>query len=387
MAMILQILWFILVAVLWSGYLILEGYGLGTGMLMRIIGKNDTERGQIVRSIGPHWDGNEVWLLTAGGATFASSPEWYAVMFSGMYLALFLILLCLIVRISAIEWRNKVDSESWRNKWDWGHTISAWLVPILLGTAFGNLVSGMMIAVVDPKQPFTPIPPDEIDPSKHVHNLIGLGDMPLGQLLSLFYNVPSPINGAFNLLGGLVIASLCLTQGALFLSLKTTDEVRERSEALAPKLALVSTGLTAVFAVWGTFAYMGAGFIFALIFLVVAAVCLIVGLFFAFQRSIGKAFIFNSAGVAFAVAWVFAMIFPYVMKSSIDTEKYSLTIWQSSATPGTQIVMTIAAVILVPVVLGYTIWSVYMFRARISPGTPGGLEPGKIREGANFLVG
>lgn len=385
--MILQVLWFILVAVLWSGYLILEGYGLGTGMLLRVVGKNDTERGQIVRSIGPHWDGNEVWLLTAGGATFASSPEWYAVMFSGMYLALFLILVCLIVRISAIEWRNKVDNESWRNKWDWGHTISAWLVPILLGTAFGNLVSGMMIAVVDPKQPFAAIPPDQVDLSVHVHNLVGLGDMPLGQLLSLFYNVPSPINGVFNVLGGLVIASLCLTQGALFLAIKTTDEVQKRSEALAPKLALVSTGLTAIFAVWGTFAYMGAGFIFALIFLAVAAVCLILALFFSIQKSTGKALLFNSVGITFAVAWVFAMIFPYVMKSSIDTENYSLTIWDSAATAGTQIVMTIAAIILVPVVLGYTVWSVYMFRARITPAPAGGLEPGKIREGANFLVG
>lgn len=377
--MVLQILWFILVAVLWSGYLILEGYGLGTGMLLRILAKNDQERGQIVRSIGPHWDGNEVWLLTAGGATFASSPEWYAVMFSGMYIALFLILMCLIGRISAIEWRNKVNSEAWRSRWDTVHTISAWLVPVLLGVAFANLVQGMQIVVVDPKDPFSKIAPEQIDLAVHVHNLVGLGDMPFGQLLSLL----TP----FGILGGLVIASLCLTQGAMFLTLKTTDEVRNRAESLAPKLSLVSTALTAVFAIWGTFAYRGDGFIFALIFLAVAAVCLILGLLFSFQKSSGKAFIFNSAGITFAVAWVFAMIYPYVMKSAVDTKNYSLTIWDSAATASTQIVMTIAAVILVPVVLGYTVWSVYMFRARISPAPAGGLEPGKIREGANFLVG
>ncbi|WP_154546453.1 cytochrome d ubiquinol oxidase subunit II [Mobiluncus porci] len=376
--MVLQVLWFILVAVLWSGYLILEGYGLGTGMLLRILGKTDEERGQMVRAIGPHWDGNEVWLLTAGGATFASSPEWYAVMFSGMYIALFLILLALIGRIAAIEWRNKLKSEAWRSRWDTIQMVAGWLVPILLGVAFANLVQGMKIVVVDPKDPFTEVGTGNIDLSVHVHNLVGLGDMPFAQLLSLL----TP----FGILGGLVIASLALTQGALFLSLKTTDAVHDRAVAFAPKAALASTLLTAVFAVWGTFAFKGEGFIFALIFLVIAAVCLIVALLFAFQKSSGKAFIFNSAGVAFAVAWVFAMIYPYVMKSSVDPA-YSLTIWDSAASPATQIVMTIAAVILVPVVLGYTIWSVYMFRARIAPAPAGGLEPGNVRAGANFLVG
>lgn len=377
--MVLQILWFILVAVLWAGYLILEGYGLGTGMLLRILGKTDEERGQMVHAIGPHWDGNEVWLLTAGGATFASSPEWYAVMFSGMYLALFLILLCLIGRISAIEWRNKVNTVSWRNRWDNVHTIAAWLVPILLGVAFGNLVQGMKIAVVDPAAPFTKIPVGEIDLSTHVHNLIGYEGIPFGPFLSLL----TP----YGIMGGLTIASLALTSGALFISMKTTEEVRDRAVALAPKAALVSTLLTAVFAVWGWLVYAGPARLIALVFLAIAAVCLIVGLIFAFQKSSGKAFTFHSLGVTFAVAWVFAMIYPYVMKSSIDTDKYSLTIWDSAASASTQLVMTIAAVILVPVVLGYTIWSVYMFRARVSKAPAGGLEPDKIREGANFLVG
>ena len=137
---------------------------------------------------------------------------------------------------------------------------------------------------------------------------------------------------------------------------------------------------------WGTFAFKGDGFIFSLIFLVLAAVCLIVSLLFAFKGASAKAFTFNSIAIAMAVAWVFAMLFPNVMKSSIDPA-YSLTIAQSAASAGTQIVMTVAAIILVPIVLGYTIWSVYMFRARISVAPAGGLEPDKIREGANFLVG
>lgn len=381
----LQILWFILVAVLWAGYLVLEGYGLGTGMLLRIIGKTDDERGQMVRAIGPHWDGNEVWLLTAGGATFASSPEWYAVMFSGMYIALFLVLLCLIGRIAAIEWRNKVDTLQWRSTWDTIQTIAAWLVPVLLGVAFGNLVAGMKIIVADPKTPFTEVGPENVDIANagmsQIHSFIGLGQFPFSQLVSLLIG-----GSGFAILGGLVIASLSLVQGANFLALKTDGAVQERAVALAPKLGLVSTVLTAVFAVWGTFAFKGAGFLFALVFLVLAAVCLIVSLLFAFKGASAKAFTFNSVAIAMSVAWVFAMLFPNVMKSSID-QAYSLTIAQSAASPSTQIVMTVAAIILVPIVLGYTIWSVYMFRARISVAPAGGLEPGKIREGANFLVG
>ena len=147
--MTLSILWFVLIAVLWTVYLILEGFDFGVGMLLPFVAKGDRERTQTVRTIGPHWDGNEVWLLTAGGATFAAFPEWYATMFSGMYLALFLILVCLIIRVMALEWRSKVATEKWRHAWDWAHTVSAWLVPILLGVAFANFVQGMRIEVVD----------------------------------------------------------------------------------------------------------------------------------------------------------------------------------------------------------------------------------------------
>ena len=134
----LQVLWFILIAVLWTGYLFLEGFSLGIGMTLPFVAKNDKERTQVIRTVGPVWDANEVWLLTAGGATFAAFPEWYATMFSGMYLALFLILVCLILRISAVEWRAKVASEKWRARWDVMHVVAAWLVPILFGVAFAN---------------------------------------------------------------------------------------------------------------------------------------------------------------------------------------------------------------------------------------------------------
>ena len=146
--MTLSILWFILIAVLWIGYLTLEGFDFGVGMILKILGHDERERRATLSTIGPHWDGNEVWLLTAGGATFAAFPEWYSTLFSGAYVVLFIILLCLIVRVCAIEWRPKVNSQTWRDRWDWVHTISAWLPSILWGVAFANLVQGMHIEVV-----------------------------------------------------------------------------------------------------------------------------------------------------------------------------------------------------------------------------------------------
>ena len=147
--MTLSVLWFILIAVLWIGYLTLEGFGFGVGMIYKFVAKDERERRALLGTIGPHWDGNEVWLLTAGGATFAAFPEWYGTLFSGAYLVLFLILLALIVRICAIEWRGKINSDTWRARWDWAHTISAWLPAVLWGAAFANLVQGMQIEVVE----------------------------------------------------------------------------------------------------------------------------------------------------------------------------------------------------------------------------------------------
>lgn len=144
----LSILWFILIAVLWIGYLVLEGFDLGVAMLLPFVSKNDKERTTALKTIGPHWDGNEVWLLTAGGAMFAAFPEWYATMFSGMYLALFVVLVLLILRIAALEWRSKIATEKWRAMWDRFHVVAGYGVPILMGCAFANLVHGMKIEVV-----------------------------------------------------------------------------------------------------------------------------------------------------------------------------------------------------------------------------------------------
>ena len=172
--MTLSILWFILIAVLWIGYLTLEGFDFGVGMILKILGRDERERRATLSTIGPHWDGNEVWLLTAGGATFAAFPEWYSTLFSGAYIVLFIILLCLIVRVCAIEWRPKVNSQTWRDRWDWVHTISAWLPSILWGVAFANLVQGMHIEVVQISNGAV-VPADQVP--------AGMGGVPLAEAL------------------------------------------------------------------------------------------------------------------------------------------------------------------------------------------------------------
>ena len=209
--MTLSVLWFILIAVLWIGYLTLEGFGFGVGMIYKFVAKDERERRALLGTIGPHWDGNEVWLLTAGGATFAAFPEWYGTLFSGAYLVLFLILLALIVRVCAIEWRGKINSDTWRARWDWAHTISAWLPAILWGAAFANLVQGMQIEVVEVASRKV-VPVSEALAAQSAGTLIPGASH---EITGGFWSLITP----FTLLGGLVTCSLFLTHGALFAAL------------------------------------------------------------------------------------------------------------------------------------------------------------------------
>lgn len=371
--MTLSILWFVLIAVLWTGYLILEGFDFGVGMLLPIVAKDDKERTQATRTIGPHWDGNEVWLLTAGGATFAAFPEWYATMFSGMYLALFLILVLLILRISALEWRAKINDLKWRSTWDTLHTAAAYGVPLLLGVAFANLVQGMKIEVVD--RAGTVIPPGEVDASLATAS---------HQLTGGFFSLITP----YTLLGGLTVVAIFMAHGAQFLSLKTEGTVRTRSNQIVPMTSLIATVLSAVWVIWGQIAYSSN--VLAWIPLVIAALFLIASSAVSQKamRSEGKAFIFSTLAIASAVTWIFAAMAPAVMKSSIDPA-YSLTIEQASSTGSTLTVMTVVAVCFVPVVLAYTVWSYWVFRHRVSTSDvneKAGLLPNKIRLGENFLT-
>ena len=367
--MTLPIVWFILIAVLWTGYLALEGFDFGVGMLLRVLGRDERERRAMVRTIGPHWDGNEVWLLTAGGATFAAFPEWYGTLFSGAYLALFLILLCLIVRVCAIEWRSKINSRAWRDAWDWAHTISAWIPSVLWGVAFANLVQGMRIevvrtadgAVVDPAR----VPADAL--------LRGASH----QLTGGFFSLLTP----FTLLGGAVTCLLFLTHGALFTALKTRGALSERATALARACGAASTAVTAAWALWAQLAHSPNAAAWAP--LVLTAVSLTASLALTRAGRTGPAFAAHLAGIAGAVAFIFAAMAPHVMRSSIDGA-YSLTIAQAASADATLLIMTIAAVVFVPGVLLYTAWGYKVFSGRISAEAinpdEGGLHPRRVRD-------
>lgn len=381
--MALSIIWFILIALLWTVYLVLEGFDFGVGMLIRVVGKTPDERSVAVRTIGPHWDGNEVWLLTAGGAMFAAFPLWYATMFSGMYLALFLMLVLLIVRITAIEWRSKLKSQRWRDTWDWVHIVAAYGVPLILGVAFSNFVQGMKIeaqapTVVDGSLVMTTIAPADV-PAAMANGNIAFN------LTGGFFSLFTP----FTLLGGITVLAVCMAHGAQFLALKTEGEVRERSVKVGAVASVVTVALAAIWVLWGQLAYSPNAW--GWIPLVIAAVALVLAAVYAqpkVQRE-GMAFIFSSVGIAGAVAWVFTTMFPNVMVSSIDPA-YSLPISWASSTEPTLIVMTVVAVLLVPIVLVYTIWSYWVFRKRVSvdsiDANPG-ILPDWIRPKANFLTG
>jgi cytochrome d ubiquinol oxidase subunit II len=323
----LALVWFILLAVLWTGYLVLEGFDFGVAMLMPIAGRNNRERRVALNTIGPVWDGNEVWLLTAGGATFAAFPEWYATMFSGFYIPLFLILLCLIVRAVAIEYRGKINSEVWRSRWDLGIIISAWIPAILWGVAFANLVRGVNL--------------DE----NH-------------QYSGNFFDLLNP----FALLGGVVTLLLFLSHGSIFLALKTDGIVRERAEKLAKQFSLYAIVAAGAWAVWGQLAYSRNAWTWGAVG--VAAVSLIATRYLAGAKKFGLAFIFNAVAIAAAVVFIFGALYPNVMPA-INDPANSLTLDNASSTDYTLKVMTIVAVIFTPIVLAYQAWSYWVFRKRL----------------------
>ncbi|MDN4481341.1 cytochrome d ubiquinol oxidase subunit II [Demequina muriae] len=323
----LAVFWFILIAVLWTGYLVLEGFDFGVAMLMEKVGKGDRGRRTALNTIGPVWDGNEVWLLTAGGATFAAFPEWYATLFSGFYLPLLLILLALIVRAVAIEYRGKINDDAWRRRWDWVIMGSAWVPSILWGVAFANIVRGVPI-----DETFT--------------------------YTGGFFNLLNP----YALLGGATTLALFLSHGAIFLSLKTDGEVRERAEAVARRMAPIALVIAAVFAIWTQVAY---GVAWTWIAVVVAAVGLAVAVVAGRIGRYGYAFTGNAVAIAFAVVLIFGSLYPDVMPSSTDPA-FSLTVQNASSTDYTLTVMTWVAVILTPVVLLYQGWTYWVFRRRLS---------------------
>jgi cytochrome d ubiquinol oxidase subunit II len=323
----LTTVWFILIAVLWAGYFLLEGFDFGVGVLLPVIGRDERERRVLINTIGPVWDGNEVWLLVAGGATFAAFPEWYATLFSGFYLPLLIILVALILRGVAFEYRGKVDSVTWRRRWD-ACIIGGSLVPALLwGVAFGNIVRGVKL---------------DAD-----HEYVGG-----------FFDLLNP----YALLGGLTTLTLFTLHGAVFLALKTDGRVRRHAGDLAVRLGVAAVVVAAGFLVWTQASYGDAG---GLVLSGAAALALVAAVVAAHRRREGWAFIGTAATIVLATAALFVTLFPNVLPSTL-ADANSLTTTNAASTPYTLRIMTWVAVVFTPIVLGYQAWTYWVFRKRLT---------------------
>ena len=329
--MILNTIWFVLVTVLFTGFFFLEGFDYGVGILLPFLGKKDEERRAIINTIGPFWDGNEVWMITAGGAMFASFPHVYATLFSGFYLVLVLMLIALILRGVAFEYRSLRDDPAWRNRWDWAIFIGSLLPALLWGVTVGNLMRGFAIDV----------------------------DMNYwGGLL--------PLLNPFSILGGLVFVALFTMHGANFLVLKTENEITQRAKAISYKAWIVATVLTVIFVIWSFFEtdILTKAGINGLVPALLAAASLLISGWMNHKEKDGWAFITGSLTVVFATIMVFMGLFPRILISSLDPE-FSLTIQNAAASPYALKVMTIVTVILLPFVLVYQIWTYRVFRHRV----------------------
>jgi cytochrome bd ubiquinol oxidase subunit II len=325
-------LWFVLIAVLFIGFFFLEGFDFGVGMSTRFLARNQAERSIMVNAIGPFWDANEVWFLTAGGAIFAAFPHWYATMFSGYYLPLLAVLLFLIGRGVSFEFRRKVDHHRWTNSWDWVVFFGSLMPPFLMGILFSSLLKGM----------------------------------PIHQDMNMSAGFTDYIN-LYSLWGGVTITLLCFLHGLNFLSLKTDGDLRERSTLLARKMILVVLGSLIIFI--GLSVYYTDIFKVRLIpeLILTVSIVLVYGLsyFFNLKKREGWSFAMSGLGIALTVTTIFVGLFPRVMISSINPA-FNLTVYNASSGPYSLKVMTIVALTILPFVLGYTIWSYYIFRKRVT---------------------
>ncbi|MER5306996.1 cytochrome d ubiquinol oxidase subunit II [Streptomyces sp. NPDC002773] len=318
--------WFVLIAVLWIGYFFLEGFDFGIGVLTKLLARDRVEKRVLINTIGPVWDGNEVWLLTAGGATFAAFPEWYATLFSGFYLPLLIILICLIIRGVAFEYRAKRPEENWQRNWEQAIFWTSLLPAFLWGVAFGNIVRGVKIDA----------------------------DM---EYVGGFWELLNP----YALLGGLVTLTLFTFHGAVFASLKTVGDIRVRARALALKLGLVTAVLALGFLVW-TQVHTGDSWSLGAMAIAVVALVGAIGAIKVGRE--GWSFALSGVTIAAAVAMLFLALFPDVMPSSLDPA-WSLTVTNASSSPYTLKIMTWCAAIATPLVLLYQSWTYWVFRKRI----------------------
>ncbi|MBV7299960.1 cytochrome d ubiquinol oxidase subunit II [Enterovibrio paralichthyis] len=360
---ILRLIWWLLIGVLLIGFAVTDGFDMGVGALVPVIGKTDNERRVMINSIAPHWDGNQVWLITAGGALFAAWPLVYAVSFSGFYLAMILTLAALWFRPVGFDYRSKIEDPRWRNAWDWAIFIGGFVPPIIFGVAFGNLLQGV---------PFE------------------LSDILIPTYKGTFFGLLNP----FALLCGLVSLFMIVTQGATWLQMKTTDALHVR----ARNVAQISAVLTAVcFALAGFWAQSIEGFVITsqivtdavsnplnkevvtltgALFnnyeaypvlwaapLLAVVMPLLAALASRFERG-GFAFLFSSLAIAGVILTAGFAMFPFVMPSSL-VPSHSLTMWDATSSELTLNIMTGVAFVMVPIILGYTIWCYYKMFGRL----------------------
>jgi len=328
-----QIIWFILWGVLWAVYFMLDGFDFGVGMLHSFIGKNEAEKSLAMKTIGPVWDGNEVWLITAGGATFAAFPTTYALMFSYLYSALLIILFALILRGVAIEFRGKGESAVWKKVWDLAIFGGSFIPSLLFGVAFGNIFKGL--------------PMD----AQEYH----------GTLFTLL--------NPYGLLTGIFFVLLFLVHGSLWLSIKTKGDVKTRSEQLAGKMWYVLAIVAVCFLIYTSFATdLYNNFIIMPLWFIIpilAVTSLLSIKIFAGKKLFVAAFYSSCILIVMVTFTGIVGLYPNLIPSNIDAQ-YSLTIFNSSSSPYTLKIMTIVAMIFVPIVIAYQIWIYRIFRHKLS---------------------
>jgi cytochrome bd ubiquinol oxidase subunit II len=342
--MTLSDLWFLLIAVLWTGYFVLDGFDFGVGILLPILGRDEPRRRVLINTIGPVWDGNEVWLLVAGGATFAAFPEWYASLFSGFYLPLLLILVALIIRGVAFEFRGKIDDPKWRARWDIAIFVGSVVPALLWGVAFGNIVRGVKLS------------------AQHLY-------------VGSFFDLLNP----YALLGGVVTLGLFTLHGAVFLALKTTGPVRADARIVASRVGVVAIVAGAGFLLWTQLAHgtIGSG-----VTAVICAGALIGAWFLNRAGREGWAFAAMVVTIAAATATLFQALYPDVLPSTISAAD-SLTVDNASSTHYTLTVMSWVALVFTPFVLLYQGFTYWVFRRRIGTDhipAAAGLVPAPRRE-------
>ncbi|WP_186580602.1 cytochrome d ubiquinol oxidase subunit II [Aquibacillus kalidii] len=325
-------LWFVLIAILFVGFLFLEGFDFGVGMSVRFLAKTDAERRVLINTIGPVWDGNEVWLITAGGAMFAAFPNWYATLFSGLYLPLVFMLLLLIGRGVAFEFRSKLENPRWRNTWDWTIFVSGLLNPFLWGVVFAAFLKGL----------------------------------PIDNEMNIYASLSDVVN-VYTVISGIAVTLLCFLHGLFFITLKTTGDLQNRARSLAKKL-VVTVGLSLVVFViasyFNTDIFKARGVILIPIFLFIVLAVILTSIF-ANKRKDGWSFVMTGLTIGLTVSSVFIGLFPRLMVSSLGSA-FDLTIYNAASGHYSLKVMTIVAVTLLPFVLAYQIWSYYIFRKRVT---------------------